>query len=394
MKLVQLITGSPSFGGAEAHVRDLTIGLISRGHNCSVIVGAPEGLFHRQLRAKGVPVIVMPPLQKPLHPVRDTESLLQLIAALRRLKPDILATHTAKAGFIGRLAAKLMGIPCVFTPHGQSFINRKHGHVSKHRLLLELLALKFGATTIVVSEAERQLALAHLRMARARISVIHNGIPDCTPEHRRGRGGEGPVRLTMVARFDQPKDHYTLLKALSPLNQLPWELCLAGSGPLLPTVKRFAQECKISSRVQFLGECSDVSCLLADTDIFVLISNAEAFPISILEAMRAGLPVVATNTGGVGEAVSDGDNGFLVAHADSSTLAEKLSILIKSPELRLRMGDSSRQRFVRNYEWNYMLDQTEALYARAIGKFCKLSSEVGANSVEVDVHITTPPPVG
>jgi glycosyltransferase involved in cell wall biosynthesis len=359
MKLVQLVTGSPCFGGAEAHVRDLTIGLISRGHNCSVIVGAPEGLFHRQLRAKGVPVIVIPALQKPLHPVRDMESLLQLIAALRRLKPDILATHTAKAGFIGRLTAKLMGIPCVFTPHGLSFINRQHGHVIKHRLLLELLALKCGATTIVVSEAERQLAVAHLRMDRARISVIHNGIPDCTPERR---GGDGPVRLTMVARFDQSKDQYTLLRALSALNQLPWELRLAGIGPLLPTVKRFAQECKISSRVQFLGECSDVCGLLADTDIFALISNSEAFPISILEAMRAALPVVATDTGGVCEAVSDGENGFLVAHADSSTLAEKLSALIKSPELRLKMGDSSRRRFLTNYEWNFMLDQTEALY--------------------------------
>jgi glycosyltransferase involved in cell wall biosynthesis len=360
MKLCQLVTGSQCFGGAEAHVRDLTLGLISRGHNCSVIVGAPEGLFHRQLRAKGVPVIVIPPLQKPLHPVRDVVSLLRLISVLRRLKPDILAAHTAKAGFIGRFAAKIMGIPCVFTPHGQSFINRKHGHIIKHRLLLELLALKCGATTVAVSEAERQLALVHLRIDRARITVIHNGIPDCAPERR---GGDGPVRLTMVARFDQQKDHYTLLRALSALKQLHWELRLAGSGPLLPSVKSFAEGCKISSCVRFLGECSDVSGLLADTDIFVLISNSEAFPISILEAMRAALPVVASDTGGVCEAVSDGENGFLVAHADSSTLAEKLSLLINSPELRVRMGASSRQRFLRNYEWNYMLDQTEALYA-------------------------------
>jgi len=360
MKVVQLVTGSPHFGGAEAHVRDLTIGLISRGHNCSVIAGGPEGLLHGQLRANGVPVIVIPPLQKPLHPIRDMQSLLQLISVLRRLEPDILATHTAKAGFIGRLAAKLLGIPCVFTPHGQSFIDRKHGHVIKHRLLLEVLALKCGATTIAVSEAERQLALAHLRMDKARISLIHNGIPDCTLERR---GADGAVRLTMVARFDQSKDHYTLIRALTALHQLPWELRLAGSGPLLSNVKRCAEECGISSYVRFLGECSDVAGLLADSDIFVLISNAEAFPISILEAMRAGLPVVATDTGGVSEAVRNGENGFLVAHGDSDTLAKKLSILIKSPELRLRMGDSARQRFLGNYEWNYMLDQTEALYA-------------------------------
>jgi glycosyltransferase involved in cell wall biosynthesis len=336
------------------------MGLIARGHDCSVIVGAPEGLFHRQLRAKGVPVTVIPPLQKPLHPVRDTDSLLQLISILHRLKPDILATHTAKAGFIGRLAARLMGIPCVFTPHGQSFIDRKHGHVIRHRLLLEVLALRCGATTIAVSEAERQLALAHLPMDRARISVIYNGIPDHTLERR---AADGSVRLTMVARFDHQKDHYTLLRALTELKPLRWELRLAGTGPLLPDVKRFAEECGISSCVRFLGECADVSGLLADTDIFVLISNAEAFPISILEAMRAALPVVATDTGGVREAVSDGDNGFLVARADTNTLSERLSVLIKSPASRLAMGYSSRQRFLGNYEWNSMLDQTEALYA-------------------------------
>jgi glycosyltransferase involved in cell wall biosynthesis len=360
MKLVQLVTGSSSFGGAEAHVRDLTIGLISRGHNCHVIVGAPEGLFHKQLRAKGVPVIVIPPLQKSLHPVRDMESLLRLMSVLRRLKPDILATHTAKAGFIGRLAAKLMGLPCVFTPHGLSFINRKHGRVIQHRLLLERLALKTGATTIAVSEAERQLALAYLQMDSTRISVIHNGIPDEAPERRRG---DGPVRLTMVARFDPSKDHNTLFRALSALNRLPWELRLAGNGPLLPALERLAEKCGISSCVRFLGECSDVSALLADTDIFALISHSEAFPISILEAMRAALPVVATNTGGIGEQVRDGENGFLVPHADSSTLTEKLSTLIKSPGLRLEMGKSSRQRFLGEYEWSHMLDQTEALYS-------------------------------
>jgi glycosyltransferase involved in cell wall biosynthesis len=364
MKVVQLLTGSPSFGGAEAHVRDLSIGLINRGHNCSVVAGGPEGLLHRQLRAKGVPVIIIPPLQKPLHPVKDMQSLLQLISILRRLKPDILATHTAKAGFIGRLAAKLLRIPCVFTPHGQSFIHRKHGHVIQHRLLLEILALKCGGTTIAVSEAERQLALSHLPMDRARISLIHNGIPDCSAERR---VGGGPVRLTMVARFDHQKDHYTLLQALSTLKQFNWELRLAGTGPLLSSVKRFAEERGISSYVRFLGECCDVSGLLADTDIFVLTSNVESFPISILEAMRARLPVLATDTGGVREAVEDGDNGFLVAHGDSRTLAEKLSVLIKSPELRLKMGNSSRQRFLGNYEWKYMLDQTEALYARLLG---------------------------
>lgn len=359
MKLVQLITGSTSFGGAEAHVRDLTMGLIQLGHACSVIVGGPEGLLSVQLRTGGVPVMVIPPLQKSLHPVLDMEALFQLVWALRRLKPDILATHTAKAGFIGRIAAKLTGIPCVFTPHGQSFVNRGNGDVIKHRLLLERLALKTGATTIFVSEAERQLAQAHLRMDDKRTRIIHNGIPDRTPARREGKG---PVRLTMVARFDYQKDHYTLLKALSSLVDLDWEISLAGTGPLLPAARTFAEDSGISSRVHFVGECADVPGLLAGSDVFVLTSNVESFPISILEAMRACLPVVATDTGGIREAVVHGENGFLVVRGDASDVAEKLALLIQSQDLRSAMADESRRRFLENYEWTHMLNKTEALY--------------------------------
>ncbi len=363
MRVVQLITGSASFGGAEAHVRDLTIGLIRLGHACTVIVGGPEGLLSRQLRDEGVSVIVIPSLQKTLDPVRDMNALFQLAPALRRLKPDILATHTAKAGFIGRLAAKVTGIPCVFTPHGQSFVDRRTGHVIGHRLILERLALMTRATTILVSEAERQLARQHLRMDDRLTCVIHNGIPDRPPARR---SGQGPVRLTMVARFDHQKDHYTLVKGLAGMAELDWEIRLAGIGPLLPAVKVLAQECGISSRFHFVGECADVPGLLAETDVFVLTSNLEAFPISILEAMRAGLPVVATDTGGTREAIVDGFNGFLVSRADPNDVAEKLSRLIKSPDLRSIMGDSSRRRFLENYEWTFMLHKTEALYQKLL----------------------------
>jgi glycosyltransferase involved in cell wall biosynthesis len=375
MKVVQLITGSVSFGGAEAHVRDLTLGLIGLGHTCSVIVGGPDGLLGRQLRAQGVPVFVVPPLQKALDPIRDVDSLFQLTSLLRRLKPDILATHTAKAGFIGRLVAKFIGIPCVFTPHGQSYVNRGNGQVIQHRLLLERLALRTGATTILVSEAERQLATAHLRMDDRRVTVIHNGIPDRTPSPR---NPNGPVRLTMVARFDHQKDH-TFLKGLSELVEFDWEVTLAGTGPLLPAVKSLARDCGISSRVHFVGESADVPGLLADSDVFVLISNLEAFPISILEAMRAALPVVATDTGGIREALIDGENGFLVARADSRDVTEKLALLIDSPDLRSRMGRSSRTRFLEKYQWTEMLNKTEALYKRLL-LHPKRSSRVGSVS--------------
>jgi glycosyltransferase involved in cell wall biosynthesis len=365
MKILQLITGTTSFGGAEAHVRDLSIGLRARGHDCSVMVGPPEGLLSEQLRAAGVPVLLAPALKKWIHPIDDTLSVLQVISALRKLKPDIIAAHTAKAGFVGRIAAKLEGTPSFFTPHGLSFINRQTGGQIKHRLLLENFASHFGGKIIAVCEAERRFALKHLRIGINDISTIHNGLPDCVVNCQRK---DSPLVITMIARFDRQKDHLTLLKALSTLKHLEWELRLAGTGPLLPDVIRFGEEYGLSPRIHFLNECLDTPRLLAESDIFVLSTNWEAFPISILEAMRAGLPVIATNTGGVSEAVEDGTSGFLVPRGDLTSLADRIALLLTSADLRLKLGSQSRLRFCRHFEWRSMLEKTEAAYAEALPK--------------------------
>ncbi len=361
MKIIQLITGSTSFGGAEAHVRDLAIGLRARGHEC-IVMGPGEGLFADQLRANSVPLVTISTLRKRIHPFWDLISLIRVMLAMRQLRPDIIATHTSKAGLIGRLAAKLMGVPSSFTPHGLSFINRQNGKLIRFRLLLERLALNLGSRIITVCDAERSLAIHHLKVKESDIATIHNCLPDL-PLSRADR--QKRTVLTMIARFDVQKDHATLFRALATLLHLEWELRLGGSGPLLASARKLAEAYGLSSRISFLNQCSDTPRLLAETDIFALISNWEAFPISILEAMRAGLPVVATDTGGVREAVEDEVNGFLVRPRDSAQLAERLALLITSTALRKSMGSRSRYSFSRHFEWRSMLEKTEALYAQA-----------------------------
>lgn len=365
MRIVQLITGSSSFGGAEAHVRDLSIGLRARGHECIVMVGPPEGLLAEQLRQSGVPVIPIPALRKEIRPLADAVCFVQVMRALRKVQPDIIAAHTAKAGFIGRLAARLLRVPGFFTPHGLSFIDRESGKTIRFRLLLERLAARLGGEMIAVCEAERRLAGQFLKPQAAHISTIHHGLPDC---HARGGKTQGSSVITMIARFDRQKDHAALVRALSALSHLEWELRLAGGGPLLESIQRLVEECGLTSRVTFLQQHRDTPGLLAASDIFVLSSHFEAFPISILEAMRAGLPVIATDTGGVCEAIEDEWNGFLIPAGDSSRLAERLALLLLSTELRQSMGARSRLRFSREFEWRRMLDKTEALYASALRK--------------------------
>lgn len=374
MRIVQLVTGTPLFGGSDAHVRDLSIGLRERGHECIVMAGPPEGRLAEQLRDHGVTVLTIPALRKPIRPLADAISLFQVICALREVQPDVVATHTAKAGFVGRVAARAIGVPFFFTPHGLSFVDRKSGDLIGFRLMLERIAAQLGGEMIAVCDAERNVALRYLGSTRIRISTIHNGLPDC---ETRLEKVQGPVVITMMARFVRQKDHSTLVRALSTLKHMEWELRLAGTGPLLQSIQHLVVESGIAQRVRFMNECRDTPRLLAESDIYALCSNYESFPISILEAMRAGLPVVATDTGGVREAVQDECNGFLVPPRDVRRLADRLTSLICSAELRKSMGTQSRRRFARLFEWRSMLDKTEALYANALRK--KMTYEMASS---------------
>ena len=118
LHVVQIITGSAELGGAQTHVRTLASGLIELGYRCTVLAGLPEGVFFEQLKERGIPFHVLRYLVSSVRPWRDVACLFEIVRVLHKLKPDIVATHTAKAGFLGRLAASMLGIPSVYTPHG------------------------------------------------------------------------------------------------------------------------------------------------------------------------------------------------------------------------------------------------------------------------------------
>ena len=363
LKIAQLITGSEFTGGAETHLRDLVTGIQSLGHHCTVLVGPPDNQFLSGLRRSGIPVRILSSLRKPLHPLRDPAALLEIVRELAVLKPDLVAVHTAKAGFLGRVAAAMLGLPCVCTPHGCSIVDRKSGRINRLFLALEYVAGRLGATTIAVCRDEQRLIVESRIVQRGNVKTVYNGIPDFAVPAK--PGGE-PVVLTMVARFDAPKDHATLLRAASNLVQHQWTLRLAGSGPLLASAKELAIRLGLEKRVEFLGECSDVSGLLSGSHIFVLMSRSEAFPISILEAMRAGLPVVASDVGGISEVVEDGETGFLIPSGDHDTLSDRLALLLDSPGLRSALGNNARKRYVTHFTAEMMVAKTLDVYADVV----------------------------
>ena len=154
--------------------------------------------------------------------------------------------------------------------------------------------------------------------------------------------------------------------ALGQLRGLNWRLELVGNGPMQAEAIALADAFGIADRVRFLGERHDVNAILADADIGVLISHWEGFPRSILETMSAGVPIVASNVGGIAEAIQEGTTGFLVPRADDRQLMERLRLLISSVEVRQQLGAAGRRRYEEEFRFERMFDQTVAVYRRML----------------------------
>lgn len=361
MKLALLITKSEA-GGAQSHVLELLDGLLNAGHE-PLLAAGDEGWLTERAVVRGITVTIIPDLIHPIRPAQDMKAITQVRDWLAAESPDLLHAHSSKAGLVGRIAAFISGVPSVFTAHGWAFT----GGASLARKLVaipsEWVAARTGGDIICVSNYDRDLA-RHYRIAPdARLHTVWNGIDDVAERAIPGERSE-PV-VTMVARFAAPKDHATLLTAMSMLGALPWRLRLVGDGPMLVEAQGLAASLGVASRVEFLGARSDVASLLASSDIFVLASRFEGLPISILEAMRAGLPVVASDVGGVPELV-DSQSGIRVPVSDSPALASALAGLLSDPEGRVRMGDNGRTRYEKDFRASAMIEKTLSIYEARI----------------------------
>jgi glycosyltransferase involved in cell wall biosynthesis len=277
---------------------------------------------------------------------------------IREIQPDLIHAHTSKAGLIGRAAAKLAGVPSVFTAHTWCFTE---GTSWKWKLIgtpMERLAGGWCGRIINVSDANRALAVRNGVGEPAKHVTIHNGIPDHPLRAR--RTGSSVPRIIMLARFAPQKAQSLLVKAVERIEH-PFELVLVGDGPTRSEVQQQVTQAGLTDRVIFLGQRLDVPELLASADIFALFSHWEGFPITILEAMRAGLPSVVSDVGGVREAVHE-SCGRIVPPGDVAGFRAALEGLLKDAELRRRMGAAARARYENNYTDRSMLEKTVAVY--------------------------------
>jgi glycosyltransferase involved in cell wall biosynthesis len=335
-----------------------------RGHEVAVITGG-SGPFTAGLQAQGVHTVILRHLVAPIAPLEDARALKEIRTVLKGLRPDLLSTHSSKAGILGRVVARSLGVPAVFTAHGWAFTPGIPTFQAALYRRIERLAAPLATRIITVSDFDRELAINMGIGSDHQVITVHNGMPDVNSDLR-ADPGRRPVRLIMVARFEPQKDHVTLLRALAGLREHEWELDLIGEGPLLPDMEKLCGELQIAQRVRFWGQRLDVDARLGEAQICLLITNWEGFPRSILEAMRAGLPVIASQVGGIAESVVDGETGFLVGRGDVELLRIRVARLLSEADLRRRLGAAGRQRYEQHFTLGHTVAKTLTVYQQVL----------------------------
>jgi glycosyltransferase involved in cell wall biosynthesis len=351
-------------GGAQSYVASLLPALASR---FDVVVAAHgAGPLRDAAATPGVRYVPLEHVRRRINPWRDLAGLYELVRLLRRERPDILHANSSKAGVLGRVAARLAGVPIrIFTVHGWAFAAHS-GLAARLYRWADRAVRPLTTVTICVSERERTAGIEAGTCDPELTVVIPNAVDVSAAP--RARPVREKARIVAVGRLKAPKDFLTLVRALGVLPRGTFEAVIAGDGPDRRRLEREIHTRGIADSVRLVGERSDVLRLLADGDVFVLSSSSEGLPMSVLEAMAAGLPVVASRVGGVPELLEDGEDGLLVRSGEVGELAAALARLIAEPATRRRLGDAARARAEAYFDLEPFRRAHLELYSRELAK--------------------------
>ncbi|MGE6488911.1 glycosyltransferase family 4 protein [Paenisporosarcina sp. NPDC076898] len=364
MKIVQVITRMDTIGGAQVHVRDLSNRLVAEGSEVSIITG--ERLDSSLEIDQKITYFQSLSLKRAVHPYYDVRAIFEVRQLLKKTQPDLVATHSSKAGLIGRIAARSLGIPTVFTAHGWAFTEGISSEKRKVYITIEKVLGKITDRVITVSNYDRQLAISNSVLPSHKIKTVHNGVLPLKKTLPTENVAKAFINILMVARFDVPKKQMDLIQACEKIENLPWQLSFVGEGTHLTEAKQYVQIHHLQERVRFYGAMKSIESTLSDSQIFVLLSDYEGLPLSILEAMQAGLPIIASDVGGVKEAVIDEENGFLIPKQNQGILIERLTELLTDASLREEMGKRSKELFHEQFTFEKMYVQTKSVYQNVV----------------------------
>jgi glycosyltransferase involved in cell wall biosynthesis len=369
-------------GGAALSVLELAAGQRELGHDVLVVAGTiPPGEASMESVAQelGVPHLHLPELTRELALGADALATWHLRTLIRERRPTVVHTHTSKAGATGRVAALLAGRPLPVRVH--SF----HGHVlsgyfdPRREQVFRIVERGLAYATdgiVAVSEQVRDDLLRFGVAPASKITVIQYGFaldrrvaPAAearAPKRAQIGAGEHDFVIGWAGRLAEIKRPGDLVRVAA---RVPASvLVLAGDGDLRREVERLAAELEIADRVHILGYVEDMGAWFGAFDAFLLTSANEGAPVVAIEALAAGVPVVATNAGGTRNVVDDEASGFLAAVGDVDALAERLRRIQSDPGLGARLGAEGAQRMRERFSTRRMVDDVDALYERLLAR--------------------------
>ena len=367
--------------GGPAHQVALLSGQLDRQRYETLLVSGRVGPGEEEhTDLEGVTVRYLDSLGPTIRPLQDLRALIGLIRLIRAFRPDIVHTHTAKAGFLGRTAALLASRPRPIVVHTY------HGHVLRgyfgplksrtfrylERALATVSDRLIGVSAATVDE------LVGLGVApRSKFVVVPVGLElepflalDLAPDSKlRSEVGAPPgdVLFTYTGRLAPIMRPDTMLRALAIARRggAAVRVAVVGDGTMRPELEQLARELGCADAVSFLGYRRDLPRIAAGSDAALLTSDNEGTPVALIEAAAAGRPAVATRVGGVSDIVVEG-TGFLAAPGDCVTIAAQMTRLANDPALRRRMGSSAREHVRQRFSHARLLGDIDALYTRLL----------------------------
>jgi glycosyltransferase involved in cell wall biosynthesis len=376
-------------GGPARHVILLDGGLTRRGHETLLIHGAVdagEASLEHLTKESSIPIEKIPHLGRRISVLSDLRAFARLTSTIFRISPDVVHTHTAKAGTLGRLAVLLFNATrrrdrrclVVHTFHGHVLHGYFHPFVNVLVRFAERTLALATDRIVTISPAQKTEITRRFRIApETKTVVIPLGLdlgallemPATAESYRRELSiGTGDVVVGFVGRMVPVKDVSTLVRAFAAAWARAGDLwlLLAGGGPLRSALEAEVERAGISGRVRFVGWTEDLVRVYSTIDILALSSLNEGTPVAVIEAMAAGKPVAATAVGGVPDVVSDGSTGLLVPPRDVDALAAALLQLANAPALRHRMGQAARQLVRGRFSHKRLVDDVERLYVSGL----------------------------
>lgn len=364
-------------GGAQQNTL-FTVAHLDPARFRSILITGEPGLLDDDARTlPGVEFHQVPSLVREIRPLADLRALLALALLLRRLKPAIVHTHSSKAGILGRLAARLAGVPVVIhSIHGFGFTRDQSAPVRRALIALECLAAKITTRFFAVSEANRQLGVALGLFPGSRCTVIRSGVDvaairktgvDTTAKKRELGLEPGRPVVGMVAPMKPQKAplDFVRMAARVARKKPETQFLYVGDGELREAMEAEITRLDLVKSFRLAGWRRDVPALMRCLDVFVLTSLWEGLPRVYLEALASGVPVVGTRVDGAAEVIRDGVNGYLLAPGDVQGMAERVLTLLANPTLAADMGRRGES-LPPEFDIHDMMRRQEEEYARLL----------------------------